>query len=122
MPLWQPDFLFEVVQQAACPARTGVRVAAHELGRSERLARRQAPGEVKGLDAGDDVQRVVALQLHRAQPVAAPGQRAEPDRAAMLRLRAARAHREPGVCLVAAQPAAAFEHELARTEWEPVQT
>src|SRR5207248_1380992 len=81
----------------------------------------EVPGEVEGVDPGDEVERAVALDLEDDRPVAAPGQRAAPDAPVLLGDLAGRRDREPGVRLLAGEAAAALGRELPGSERPPLE-
>lgn len=109
-PLRQDVRELETVECARCAAHALVRIAGVEDRRVERLARAELPAEIVRIVAACALDLAEHVAADRNLPGAAPRQRAEPDRAMLLIRLAGAIDREPGVMLVAAHAAAAFQN------------
>ena len=84
MAVGQEPITNESVQPPAGTAKPCARVATDRSWRAEGLAGHQPPGEIPIVDADIEARRAELSHLGRQLPVAAPGQRAEPDLACAL--------------------------------------
>ncbi len=104
-----------VVHAAAGLAEAAPGVAADRSGGDKGLAGLQAPGKVPVVEAQAEACQSVFISFGDELPVAAPGQRAEPD-LAVLFVRCPAVDRKPGIGLVAGGQAPAVQDLDARRE------
>ena len=98
--------------RAGRAAEARLRIAGEKFRRFERFAGLERIGEIESVEAAGDAHLPIGRLLHGDAPVAAPGQRAEPDAAGFLG-GVAGVDGEPRVEIVAGVALAALQHLFA---------